>query len=64
MTFCDWSAAIVLEKATIFHRGFNGRRADNMKQTLFDLSFSLLKKNILKNRKWLLQKSKRISKRW
>ena len=32
--------AIVLGKAAIFHRGLNGRRADNTKQTLLDFSFS------------------------
>ena len=41
--------AVVLGKATIFHLGLNGHRADNVKQTLLDFSFSLLKKQ--KNKK-------------
>ena len=36
--------AIVLGKATIFHRCLNGHRVDNTKWTLLDFNFSLLRK--------------------
>ena len=35
--------ANVSVKAAIFHHSLNGRRMDNMKQTLLDFNFSLLK---------------------
>ena len=52
--------ANVSVKAAIFHHSLNGRRMDNMKQTLLDFNFSLLKEEKEKNK----QKSKRTKKRW
>ena len=44
LTYYDWSAALSLTNGCNCHRGLNVCRADNMKWTLLDFSFSLKKK--------------------